>query len=64
MQSGNLAVMGFCDRPRMDELWHRGLVEAGVESADDPLEDMRGLTAEQIRSNSALNVSHVGNLKS
>jgi hypothetical protein len=56
MQSGNLAVMGFCDRGGMDKLWFAGLAEAGVESDDNPLASMRLMTAQQIMSNPAWNV--------
>jgi hypothetical protein len=57
MQSGNLAVMGYCDREGMDKHWGAGLAEAGVESDTDPLASMRAMTAQQIVSNPSFNVS-------
>jgi hypothetical protein len=56
MQSGTLAVMGFIDKEAMAQLWKQALAEAEMESDDAALETMRNMSAQEIMSNSALQV--------
>lgn len=53
MESGNLAVMGFWNRDRLDQIWDDACHEAGLKS----LEEMRALPAEKLLLLPAVDVS-------
>jgi hypothetical protein len=61
MQSGNLAVMGFWDRERMDRIWRDAVKAAGLEDGDgdgvDCIEAMRALPADELLRLPPLDVS-------
>jgi hypothetical protein len=57
MQSGTLAVMGFIDKESMAQLWKEALAEVKMESGDAALKIMRNMSAQDIMSNPALQVS-------
>lgn len=59
LQSGTLAVMGFADSCAMDELWDRAVCAAGIVTSENALELMRGMRAEEILSNPALQVRYL-----
>jgi len=49
--------MGFIDKEAMAQLWKNTLAEAGLESNEAALEEMRNISAQQIMSNPALQAS-------
>jgi len=57
MQSGTFAVMGFWDRPRMDQIWADAVKELGLENSEDALREMRELPWQRLLSVKSLDVS-------
>jgi hypothetical protein len=58
MQSGNLAVMGFWDRGRMNEVWKTAVEDAGLQGAkEDVLARFREVSAESLLALPSLQVS-------
>lgn len=57
MQSGTFAVMGFWDRPRMNQIWASALVELGLDRSEDALGVLRSMPWQKLLGVKALDVS-------